>query len=176
MPTKLGRPPKKPISTRISSAINIAQSEIDDILPFEEQEPLVEVITGTEQQPTPKITKDATDDYDFARGNLHNLLMKGNDVLNGIVDLAQESDHPRTYEVAGILLKVLIEGTGELMGLQKDIRAVQKDIVPTSQLPSELPDGQNPQVYEGTTMQMLEIVEELKRRKLEKNKAKEQGN
>ena len=62
------------------------------------------------------------------------------------------------------------------MGLQKDIRAVQKDIVPPSQLPSELPDGQNPQVYEGTTMQMLEIVEELKRRKLEKNKAKEQGN
>lgn len=168
-----GRPPKQPVTNRISDALGAAQEEIDKKLPVEVQNALVPevIMPDVVTVPGPKITKDAQDDYDFARSNLHSLLLKGNEILEGISELARESDHPRTYEVAGGVLKTLIEGTRELMQLQKDIRDVEKKSGgpdPNTPVQIEHADQVNNVVLEGTTMEMLEILEAAKKQRAQK--------
>jgi hypothetical protein len=161
-----GRPKKQTVSQKITSALDIAQDEITSLMPIEQQNALVPIIKTPEVivAAAPQIVKDAKDDYDFARNNLHNLLSKGNKLLEGISDLCNESETPRTYEVAGILIKTLIEGTRELMTLQKDIR-------PPVNI--ENADEVNQYVMEGTTMEMLEALNEIRRKKLEDKQTKE---
>ena len=50
-------------------------------------------------------TQDIKQDYEMSRANLHNLVMKGQEAVDGILDVARASDHPRAYEVAGQLIK-----------------------------------------------------------------------
>ena len=172
-----GRPPKQPIATKITQALNMAQDEIDDLMLFEEQEKIVPAISSPEVvvEPAPRLTKEASDDYDFARSNLHSLLLKGNEVLDGIMDVAKDNEHPRAFEVAGVLLKVLLEGTNELMTLQKDIRKVQQNTTNMPEILLEKP-GDNTFIFEGTTMDALELLEQARKNKAEKLKSKEIGN
>ncbi len=168
-----GRPKKQPLSTRIEDALGAAQQEIDSKLPVEIQQALVpEVLPPiVVSAPAPIITQDAQDDYDFARTNLHNLLVKGNEVLEGITDLAKEGESPRTYEVAGGVLKVLIEGTRELMQLQKDMNALQKTNASENKntpVSVEHADQVNNVILEGTTMEILEAIEESRKKKRER--------
>lgn len=120
--------------------------------------------------PASIISKDAQDDYDFARTNLHNLLMKGNEVLEGITELAREGESPRTYEVAGGVLKVLIEGTGQLMQLQKDMNALQKKMDADGKntpVMIDHADQVNNVILEGTTMEILDAIEASRKKKRE---------
>lgn len=163
-----GRPPKQPIAKRIETALDVAQEEINQYLPVVIQNQLVPVVQSPEVivEQAPKISQDATDDYDFARNNLHNLLKKGNEVLDGINSLCNDSESPRAFEVAGNILKVLLEGTRELMTLQKDIREVEKKSVPaTGETPMTIDNVENMNVLEVSTMEMLDILEEKRRRK-----------
>ena len=106
-----GRPKKKSTSESIEDALGITQGEIDRALPKDIQNSLVPIEPIEISVPeAPKLSKDAREDYDYARSNITSLLHKGNELLEGITDLARESDHPRTYEVASNLIKVLIEG------------------------------------------------------------------
>jgi hypothetical protein len=171
-----GRPPKQTTSQKITSALDIAQEEITSLMPIEQQNALVPVIQTPEVivAESPQIVKDAKDDYDFARNNLHNLLSKGNKLLEGMSDLCSESDSPRAFEVAGNLIKTLVEGTRELMTLQKDIRDVEKknspDITPVT---IENAEEVNQYHLEGTTMEMLEALNEIRRKKIENQQTKE---
>jgi|ERR1035441_1215829 hypothetical protein len=170
---KRGRPKKLPIDQRIASELDVAQQEINSLMPPEQQAAFLPAIQVPEVivEPAPKITKDARDDYEFARNNLHNLLERGNTVLDGIVALTEESDHPRTFEVAGVLLKVLLEGTRELMTLQKDIREVEKKSVVDTNSPVNIENAgevtNNTMVIEGTTMEMLDMLQKMRQEKLE---------
>jgi hypothetical protein len=172
-----GRPPKQPISKKITRALEMAEDEIDDLMPFEEQNKVIPKVESPEVviEPAPRLTKEASDDYDFARTNLHSLLMKGNEVLDGIMDVAKDNEHPRAFEVAGVLLKVLLEGTNELMTLQKDIRKVQANTSPANAEASVTNNPDNTFVFEGTTMDALELLEQARRAKAEKVQSKETG-
>ena len=66
-----------------------------------------------------KIDSDIKKDYEYTRGNLYSLIEKGQEAINGILDLAQESEMPRAYEVAGQLIKNVADATDKLMELQK---------------------------------------------------------
>jgi len=69
---------------------------------------------------------DDTDvDYNFIRGNLKELVDKGNEALDGILELAQESEHPRAYEVVGQLIKTLADANKDIMDLQKNVKSVK---------------------------------------------------
>ena len=171
---KRGRPPKQPIATRIATALDTAQEEINSLMPIEQQMAILPAVRAPEVivEEAPKMTKDARDDYEFARNNLHSLLERGNTILDGIVALTEESDHPRTFEVAGGLLKTLLEGTRELMTLQKDIREVEKKTVGgDTNTPVNIENANevinNTMVIEGTTMEMLEMLQKMKQQKLE---------
>src|ERR1035437_1071036 len=172
---KRGRPPKQTTAQKITSALDIAQEEITSLMPIEQQIALVPVVQTPEviEAGLPQIVLDAKDDYEFARNNLHNLLSKGNKLLEGISDLCSDSDAPRTYEVAGNLIKTLVEGTRELMTLQKDIREVEKKN--SNDTPPVIIEnaGEVNQVIMGTTMEMLEALNAIRQKKLEDKQTKE---
>ena len=69
---------------------------------------------------------DVTKDYEYTRGQLYNLIEKGQEALNGILDVAASSDHPRAYEVAALMIKNLGDTTDKLMKLQKDTKEVKE--------------------------------------------------
>jgi hypothetical protein len=173
-----GRPPKKPIAEKISSSLDIAQIEINKLLPEVHQETLVPSLPFPEiiEKDSIKITKDVSDDYEFSRDNLHGLLEKGNKVLDTAINLASDTDSPRTIEVVGNLIKVLLDGTRELMTLQKDVRDVIKKTSSSEESSSiNIAQADNVNILEGTTLEMLDALQELKRRKLETQTEKEKG-
>jgi len=64
-------------------------------------------------------------DYEFTRGNLYSLIQKGQEAVDGILELARESDQPRAYEVAGQLVKHIGDVAEKLMDLQKKVSEIE---------------------------------------------------
>ena len=70
---------------------------------------------------------DIKKDYEYTRGNLYSLIEKGQEAVNGILELAQETEQPRAYEVAGQLIKSVSDATDKLLDLQKKLKDVEED-------------------------------------------------
>ena len=101
----------------LDKAFDIVES-VDDVTPKAEvKKPPKKVETQDQVQ----------DDYEYARGNLYALVDKGQEAVNGALDLAMSSDHPRAYEVAGQLIKHVGDVADKLMALQKDKKAVKEE-------------------------------------------------
>ena len=90
-------------------------------------------IVSTKNQPIEIIKKlennkdDIEKDYEYTRGNLYSIIEKGQEAINGILELAQESEMPRAYEVAGQLIKNVADATDKLMDLQKKLKDVKEE-------------------------------------------------
>ena len=85
-----------------------------------------------ESQPSkpvpPKVEKDdIKKDYEYTRANLYSLIEKGQEAINGIMELAGESASPRAYEVAGQLIKSVADTTDKLADLQKKLKDLEED-------------------------------------------------
>ena len=72
------------------------------------------------------VSDDIKKDYDYTRGNLYSLIEKGQEAINGILELAGESEMPRAYEVAGQLIKNVADATDKLMDLQKKLKDIDE--------------------------------------------------
>ena len=84
----------------------------------------------TNEEKIEKISSSVDDikkDYEYTRGNLYSLIEKGQEAINGILELAQESEMPRAYEVAGQLIKNVADATDKLMDLQKKLKDIEED-------------------------------------------------
>ena len=66
-------------------------------------------------------------DYEYTRANLYSLVEKGQEAINGIMELAGESATPRAYEVAGLLIKCVADTTDKLLDLQKKVKEVEEE-------------------------------------------------
>lgn len=66
-------------------------------------------------------------DYEYSRGQYYSIIEKGQEAINGILELAQESDSPRAYEVAGQLIKSVSDATDKLLDLQKKMKDIHKE-------------------------------------------------
>ena len=73
------------------------------------------------------VTNDVDKDYEYTRSNLYSLIEKGQESLNGIMELAGESASPRAYEVAGQIIKSVADTTDKLMELQKKVKEIDED-------------------------------------------------
>ena len=73
------------------------------------------------------VSDDVDKDYEYTRANLYSLIEKGQESLNGIMELAGESASPRAYEVAGQIIKSVADTTDKLMDLQKKVKEVDED-------------------------------------------------
>lgn len=76
-----------------------------------------EFVTATKEQ--------LKKDYEYTRGNLYSLIEKGQEAVDGILELAQESDQPRAYEVAGQLIKHIGDVADKLVDLQKKVNEIE---------------------------------------------------
>ena len=75
-----------------------------------------------------RLTKDdITRDYEYTRGNLYSIIEKGQEAIDGILEIAQESEMPRAYEVAGQLIKSVSDATDKLIDLQKKLKDVNEE-------------------------------------------------
>ena len=103
---------------QLDNAFNITpEVEVDSI---EVKEPV-----GIQKPP---ITKDdITRDYEYTRGNLYSIIEKGQEAIDGILEIAQESEMPRAYEVAGQLIKSVSDATDKLIDLQKKLKDVNEE-------------------------------------------------
>ena len=79
------------------------------------------------QKPDRLVKDDIEKDYEYTRGNLYSIIEKGQEAINGILELAQESEMPRAYEVAGQLIKSVSDATDKLMDLQKKLKDVNEE-------------------------------------------------
>ena len=99
--------------------------EIEDSWGIAKSDEKVEIM---QSEVVPERSKDdVTKDYEYTRGNLYSIIEKGQEAINGILELAQESDQPRAYEVAGQLIKSVSDATDKLMDLQKKLKEVNAE-------------------------------------------------
>jgi len=108
------------VKNNLDDAFNITPTEVEED-PIEVREPV-----GI-QKPD-RLTKDDIEkDYEYTRGNLYSIIEKGQEAINGILELAQDSEMPRAYEVAGQLIKSVSDATDKLMDLQKKLKDVNAE-------------------------------------------------
>ena len=90
-------------------------------------------------------------DFETGRKNLYNLLDKGNEAIDGILNLAKEGEHPRAYEVAGQLIKTVSEVSQNLLDLQDKLKKV-KDI------PDKGPKNVTNALFVGSTTELQKML------------------
>ena len=101
-----------------------------------------------------KISDDIEKDYDYTRANLYSLIEKGQESLNGIMELAGESASPRAYEVAGQIIKSVADTTDKLMELQKKVKEVDEE---KAKGPSQVT---NNAVFVGSTSDLSKMLKD----------------
>ena len=87
----------------------------------------VKGLVESNKKPDKSEKTDVEKDYEYVRGNLYSLLEKNQEALNGILELAQESEMPRAYEVAGQLIKTTGEIADKILLVHKIIKDVEED-------------------------------------------------
>jgi len=126
---------------KIDEALNTT-SEVVDVTPVEITKP-------------DRLSKDDVQkDYEYSRANLYSLIEKGQETLNGIMELADETSSPRAYEVAGQLLKTVADNAEKLIDLQKKI----KDIDEEKSGPSHVT---NNAMFVGSTAELQKMLKEM---------------
>ena len=102
--------------------------------------------------------KETSDDikkvYDYTRAKLYSIIEKGQEAINGILELAQESEMPRAYEVAGQLIKNVADATDKLMDLQKKLKDVEEE--KQSRGPSNVTNA----LFVGSTAELAKLLKE----------------
>lgn len=97
---------------------------------------------------------DIKKDYEYTRANLYSLIEKGQEAINGIMELAGESDSPRAYEVAGQLIKSVADTTDKLIDLQKKLKDIEEDKVKTTN------NVTNNALFVGSTAELSKLLKQ----------------
>ena len=95
--------------------------------------------------------KDIESDYEYQRQNFYNLVEKGTAAIDGILLLAKESEHPRTYEVAGNLIKQVSEVAEKLGDLQEKMKKL-------SEVPDTAPKNVTNALFVGSTAELQKMI------------------
>lgn len=96
---------------------------------------------------------DIKKDYEYTRGNLYSIIEKGQEAINGILELAQETEMPRAYEVAGQLIKSVSDATDKLMDLQKKLKDIEENN-------SKGPTTVNNALFVGSTAELAKLLKQ----------------
>jgi FtsZ-binding cell division protein ZapB len=142
------------------------ENKVNEILGIKsDDKPALESIIKTDKSTLPQIKdnnkSDIDNDYDYSRENYYNLIEKGQQAIEGILEIAKESQHPRAYEVAGQLITNVAQTVDKLQDLQKKLKELK-----------DLPKTASPQIknalFVGSTkelQQMLKANENIKSEK-----------
>jgi hypothetical protein len=97
---------------------------------------------------------DIKKDYQYTRANLYSLIEKGQEAINGIMELAGEGGSPRAYEVAGQLIKSVADTTDKLIDLQKKLKDIEDQTVKTTN------NVTNNAVFVGSTSELQKMLKQ----------------
>jgi hypothetical protein len=117
---------------------------------------IVPKIIPDNSEVVPYLVKDEDDierDYEYQRENFYNLVEKGSAAIDGILELAKESEHPRTYEVAGNLIKQVAEVTEKLGDLQEKMRKLKE-------VPNNAPKNVTNALFIGSTKELQTMLKD----------------
>ena len=129
------------IDTKISNALGITSGNIKQ-----------QIIDPKPLIPRPPDNfEDAEADYKYSRENFYNLVERGQDAITGILELAKESEHPRTYEVAGQLIKTVSEVTERLADLQEKMKRLKE-------VPDHAPRNVTNALFVGSTKELQALL------------------
>ena len=95
--------------------------------------------------------EDTDADYKYQRENFYNLVERGQDAIEGILEIAKESEHPRTYEVAGNLIKQVAEVTEKLGDLQEKMKRLKE-------VPNSAPKNVTNALFVGSTAELQKML------------------
>ena len=131
---------------------NKTKDILDEILDIEET-------TGELVEPKPSTLTikrddkldDVDSDYKFQRENFYNLIERGQDAIDGILEVAKQSDHPRSYEVAGNLISQVAEVTEKLSRLQSSMKRLKE-------VPNNAPKNVTNALYVGSTAELQKLL------------------
>jgi hypothetical protein len=129
----------------INNALNIESSIVD----VENQSENLQIISTS-----PEASEDIKKDYEYTRANLYSLIEKGQEAINGIMELAGEGGSPRAYEVAGQLIKSVGDVTDKLIDLQKKLKDVEDETVKTTS------NVTNNAVFVGSTSELSKLLKQ----------------
>ena len=132
------------IDAKISNALGITTGNITEQI-LEPKKPII-------PRP-PDNFEDAEADYKYSRENFYNLVERGQDAITGILDLAKESEHPRTYEVAGQLIKTVSEVTERLADLQEKMKRLKE-------VPDNAPRSVTNALFVGSTKELQALLKD----------------
>jgi len=136
---------------------NKTKDILDEILDVEES--TAELV---EKKPDTLIVKrdntldDVDSDYKYQRENFYNLIERGQDAIDGILEVAKQSDHPRSYEVAGNLISQVADVTEKLSRLQSSMKRLKE-------VPSNAPNVTNA-LYVGSTAELQKLLKKDKKK------------
>ena len=132
------------------------KNNLDDafnITPTEVEVDQTEIKEPVGIQKPDRLTKDDIEkDYEYTRGNLYSIIEKGQEAINGILELAQDSEMPSAYEVAGQLIKSVSDATDKLMDLQKKLKDVEEETK------TKGPSTVNNALFVGSTAELQKIL------------------
>ena len=115
-------------------------------------EPTPKEVVVSEPVPRPSDELDDVDaDYKYQRDNFYNLIEKGQNAIEGILNVAKESDHPRGYEVAGNLIKQFAEVTEKLGDLQEKMKKLKE-------VPNSAPKNVTNALFVGSTAELQKML------------------
>lgn len=104
---------------------NNVTDDLNDILNVDQE--LIEIPESKHQV---EISDDVESDYEFARKNLYDVIGKGNQALDYLLELAKASEHPRAFEVVGQLTKTLVDANNNLLDIQKKVKELSRESSP----------------------------------------------
>ena len=115
--------------------------------------PAQELLNTGQVSPVVDMSEDVENDYAYQRQNFYNLVERGNDAIEGILELAKESEHPRTYEVAGNLIKQVAEVTEKLGDLQEKMKKLKE-------VPDNAPKNVTNALFVGSTAELQKMIKD----------------
>ena len=111
---------------------------------------LIEVPRGSLERRKVEVPTDVQDDYKYARNNLYDVIDKGNEALDYLLELAKASEHPRAFEVVGQITKTLVDANNNLLDLQKKIKDLSKD--------EDKPQNVTNALFVGSTVELQKLL------------------
>ena len=112
---------------------------------------VVETSTSNVTLPEVKVPKEVDNDYEYQRRNFYQLVERGQDAIDGILELAKESETPRSYEVAGNLIKQVADVTEKLGELQLKMQKLKE-------VPSNAPKNVTNALFVGSTSELQKML------------------
>jgi len=135
---------------------NKTKDILDEILDIEESTAeLVEKKPDTLTVKRDNTLDDVDTDYKYQRENFYNLIERGQDAIDGILEVAKQSDHPRSYEVAGNLISQVADITEKLGKLQASMKRLKE-------VPNNAPKNVTNALYVGSTAELQKLLKKDK--------------